>query len=90
MVPKSLKKVLVMNKCDRDGDLGNVVVFLELKEVRHFPHDFVNFLAVQRTSSCWMTEKLYFPRPRCVAVDGEGVLDDLNIIGIALRCHMTQ
>jgi len=82
-----------MNKCDKRWGLGKCGGFLELKEVRHFPHDFMNFLVAQRTSSsrnCWMAEKLYFPRPRCVAVDGEGVLDDLNIIGIALRCHMTQ
>ena len=37
-----------------------------------------------------MTMITGLPRPRSEAVDGGGVLDDANVLGIALKCHMAE
>ena len=37
-----------------------------------------------------MTMITGLPRPRSEAVDGGGVLDDANILGIALKYHMVE
>ena len=29
-------------------------------------------------------------RPKSVVVDGEGLLEDANVVGIAFQCHMAE
>ena len=53
---QGLRKLLVLSKCDRDGDLGYVLIFQDCGEVRSISPYLIHFLVVLRTSCCWMTE----------------------------------
>lgn len=57
-----------------------VLIFHDCREVTSFSCDLMPTLDVLQTSY-WS---------RCVVVGREGLLADLNIVGIALKCHKTE